>query len=86
MSDTFEGFRSGLESPATHVVSITPSDSTDLPHASRAINVASSGTVRVTTVGGTTDTIFVAAGVPFPVRATRIWSTGTTATGIAALT
>ena len=86
MSDTFEGFRSGLESPATHITSITPSDSSDLAQASRAINVATAGTVRVTTVGGTTGTIFVAAGMAFPVRATRVWNTGTTATGLVALT
>lgn len=86
MSDTFDGFRSGLESPATHIASISPSDSTDLAQASRALNVATSGTVRLTTVGGTTDTVFIAAGVAFPVRATRVWNAGTTATGIVALT
>ncbi len=85
MKDNFDGFAGGLESPATHLLAAAPSDGTDLAHASRAINVAGAGAVRVTTVGGTTGTVYVAAGIPFPVRATRIWATGTTATGIVVL-
>lgn len=85
MKDIFDGFAGGLESPATHVQPVVPDDGIDLAHASRALNVAGAGAIRVTTVGGTTATVHVAAGIPFPVRATRIWATGTTATGIAAL-
>lgn len=85
MKDIFDGFSGGLESPATHIVAATPSNSADLAHASRAINVAGAGSVRVTTVGGTTGTFHVAPGFPFPIRATRIWQTGTTATGIVVL-
>lgn len=85
MKDIFDGFSGGLESPATHVEAATPSDTADLANASRAINVAAAGAVRVTTVGGSVGTVFVAAGVPFPIRAKRIWRTGTTATGIAVL-
>lgn len=82
MIDTFESFGPGLESPATRLVSATPSDADDLSHASRAINVATSGAVRVTTLGGDVETIFIAAGIAFPLRVTRIWATGTTAAGI----
>ncbi|PWJ12878.1 hypothetical protein SAMN05421539_11514 [Jannaschia seohaensis] len=39
--------------------------------------------MRVTTVGGSTEAIHIAAGVPFPIRVTRVWATG--ATGIVAL-
>lgn len=85
MKDIFSGFSSGLESPATHILPVTPSDTADLPHASRALNVATAGALRVTTIGGTTGTVYVAAGVPFPVRVTRVWQTGTTAAGIAVL-
>lgn len=85
MSDLFDTHTSGLESPASHVMEITPSDSTDLPMASRAINVAQSGLVQVTTVSGSTAAVYIAAGVAFPVRATRIWATGTTASGITIL-
>lgn len=85
MSDSFADHQRGLESPASKLSAITPDDATDLPLASRAINVASSGTVAITTVDGTTATVYVAAGIAFPVRARRIWATGTTATGIVAM-
>ena len=82
MSDLFEKHRSGLESPASHLSSVTPSDSQDLATASRGINVATTGTVRVTTIDGDTETVYIAAGSAFPLRVRRIWATGTTATGI----
>ena len=85
MQDTFKNHATGLDSPARDLFEIRPSDTTDLPQASRALNVAVTGSVRVTTVGGTTATVFVAAGIPFPVRAKRVWSTGTTAVDIVAL-
>ena len=85
MTDAFAQYQIGLESPATRISNVTPNDSNDLAEASRAINVATSGSVRITTVGGTTATIYVAAGSTFPVRAVRIWDTGTTATDIVAL-
>ncbi len=51
--------------------------------ASRAINVAVSGLVFVNMVNlGTNVSIFVAAGIAFPVAVTRIHTTGTTAQGI----
>lgn len=82
MTDIFHDHHSGLESPATHVLSVTPDDANDLATACRAINVAQDGALRVTTVGGTTATLTVAAGTVMPVRARRIWQTGTTTTGI----
>jgi len=85
MHDPFSNFRGGLESPASYLSAVTPSDSSDLPSACRALNVATSGTVSVTTVGGTTATVYMAAGVAFPVRARRILATDTTATGIVAM-
>lgn len=85
MSDSFADHLSGLESPASKLSPVTPDDATDLPLASRALNVASSGSVAVTTVDGTTATVYVSAGIAFPVRARRIWATGTTATGIVAM-
>jgi hypothetical protein len=85
MSDAFEHHTPGLESPASRLASVTPDDATDLAWATRAIAVATNGNVQITTVDGHTGTIYVAAGVPFPIRAQRVWATGTTATGIAAL-
>lgn len=85
MKDLFQSQASSLESPAAYLEAVTPNDAVDLPHASRGINVSTSGTVRATTVGGTTETVFVAAGGAFPLRATRIWQTGTTATDVVAM-
>jgi hypothetical protein len=85
MSDDFQNHAPGLESPAERLADVTPDDGTDLAWSTRAIAVTGAGTVRVTTVAGDTGTIYVAAGAPFPIRAQRVWATGTTATGIVAL-
>lgn len=83
--DMFSEYSVSLESPASYASDISPSDTVDLPAAGRAINVASSGSVRVTTVKGDVATVTIAAGIAFPIRVQRIWSTGTTATGIVVL-
>lgn len=85
MSDLFHSHTPGLESPASHIMEITPDDGNDLAITSRAINVAQSGLVQLTTVAGSTAAVYVAAGITFPVRATRIWASGTTASGITVL-
>ena len=85
MADTFASHMPGLTSPAESITAIVPDDSIDLPYATRALNVSSTGNVRVTTVSGTTETIFIAAGVAFPIRARRVWFTGTDASGIRGL-
>ncbi|MDG4649638.1 hypothetical protein P6F26_14430 [Roseibacterium sp. SDUM158017] len=83
--DQFENHITGLESPATRLFEITPSDASPLALATRAICVETDGFVRVTTVGGDTGRVFIPAGVPFPLRATHVLATGTTATGITGL-
>lgn len=85
MIDLFESNASGLESPVTHLKEVTPNDGVDLDLASRAIAVANEGFVKVTTISGSTGRIFVVPGAPFPIRARRIWATGTTATEIVIL-
>ncbi|MGH1465501.1 MAG: spike base protein, RCAP_Rcc01079 family [Cognatishimia sp.] len=82
MADKFTSSLAGLTSPAENIFDIIPDDANDLATATRALNVAQSGTVQVETVGGTTATLFIAAGVAFPVRALRVLATGTAATGI----
>ncbi len=73
---------SGMDAPAYKAAAVTPSDSTDLAEDARFLYVGVAGHVKVTTAGGSTVTF---SNVPvgfFPVRVTRVWSTGTTATGI----
>ena len=88
MSDPFASHGVALASPVQNAASIVPSDGADLPSATRAINVATAGVVRVTLVGmgeGASVDLTVAAGFPFGARVKRVWATGTTATGIVGL-
>lgn len=85
MTDPFASYEGGLEAPATEIFDIQPSDTTDLTTATRALNVAQAGDVRITTVGGTTASIFIAAGLAFPIRAVRVHESGTSAQGIVGL-
>ena len=85
VKDKYAGLASTPDLPATSVKSIVPDDDTDLDEATIALNVATDGTVRVTTVNGTVSDVFVSAGTAFPLRVLRIWASGTTATGIRAL-
>lgn len=85
MTDLFSGHVAGLESPAAHALAVTPDDASDLATVSRALNVGTAGDVQVTMLGGETVTLTLAAGIAFPVRVSRVWATGTTASGIVAL-
>lgn len=83
MSDTFDSWRPGLESPAVNAFSVTPNDSADLSISTRGLYVGVSGDVKVDTVGGDTVTfVGLAAGIIHPIRAARIYSTDTTASSI----
>lgn len=65
---------------------ITPSDSVDLAHVPRAIYVGNAGALKVTLKDGSTLTLAtVNAGVMYPIRAARVWSSVTTATGLIAM-
>lgn len=65
-----------------HLAAVTPSDSADLAYVSRAFHVGTAGDVTVTTLSGEKVTITGATAGWHPIRVTRIWATGTTATGI----
>jgi hypothetical protein len=85
MPDAFaRRIRSPID-PAITVFSITPDDAADLAQTTTALNVATPGTVRVTTADGSVDDLCIHPGHAFPVRATKVWLTGTTATGIRGL-
>jgi hypothetical protein len=84
MADTFSGHSNGLSSPAAQAAAVTPSDSTDLANASRALYVGTVGNLAIITVGGSTVTLVGASGW-MPVRAARVLATGTTASDIVAV-
>lgn len=72
--------------PIRNAASVTPNDSTDLTHVSRAIYVGGAGDMQLTTAGGDTVTLIgLLVGTYMPIEASRIWSTSTTATNIVAL-
>lgn len=70
--------------PAASAVAITPSDSVDLETPTRGLYVGAAGNVKVDMVDNGTAIVFtgLAAGVIHPIRCKRVYSTGTSATGL----
>ncbi len=86
MNDIFKSHVTGLTAPAQDAAPIIPSDTTDLPQASRAIYVGAAGDLSVRLVGGSEVTfIGTVAGAIYPIRAERVMSTGTSAASLIAL-
>lgn len=85
MPDAFSNRTRSPSDPAVTLNEVTPDDAADLPQATLALNVATPGTVRVTMVDGTVGDLSIHPGHAMAVRVTRVWATGTTATGIRAL-
>jgi hypothetical protein len=73
----------------SRAVTITANDSTDLAEPTRAIHIhhsTNSTPVKVTFLGDTTPVVLnLQTGFVFPLRVSRIWATGTTASTIIAL-
>lgn len=71
--------------PPYHAVAVTPSDSTDLVHATTSVYIGTGGNMQVTMLGGETVTyVGLLSGTRYGMRVTRIWSTLTSATGLVA--
>ncbi len=85
MPDSFSNRMRSPDDPAVSVFDITPDDGSDLAQVTTALNVTTPGTVRITSLDGSVSDITIAQGVAFPIRATRVWHSGTTATGIKGL-
>ena len=85
MTDFFSNQARSTSDPATMIFDITPDDGNDLPHVTTALNVATPGKVRVTVLDGSTSDLTIQPGHPFAIRVTRVWLTGTTATGVRGL-
>ena len=76
-----------MSSPARDAFSITGNDSTDLAKITKALHISGSGDVKLTLMNmaaGSSITITLDTGY-HPLRAKRVWATGTTATGITGL-
>ncbi len=86
MPDWFAGHNAGLDSPAGDGFAVVPDNSSDLAKATRAIYVGATGDIKADLVGGATLTFTsVPQGSILPIRARRIYTTGTTASALVGL-
>jgi hypothetical protein len=86
---------SNINGPFIGAVAVIPSDTVDLVNYCRGIMVSGTGTVTITPAWSPTTSItgtpasvtltLTAGQPPLTIMASRIWATGTTATGIVAL-
>lgn len=75
----------GIGDPITRAAAVTPSDGSDLDFVSRVLWVGTGGDLKVTLSGVVDPVTFPGLTVGWhPIRATRIWASGTTASGIVA--
>ncbi len=84
IDDNWSGVFSPIFGPATRAATVTPNDSLDLSEVCTALYVGVSGDVRLITHNFDTVTFVAAIGI-LPIRARRIFATGTTASSILAL-
>lgn len=86
MTDEFEHHTPSLTSPVSAAIAISPSDTEDLSHVTRALFVGVGGELVVTMLSGDTATLSnVQPGVMYPLRVTRVHATGTTAAAVLGL-
>ncbi|MEL7393036.1 MAG: hypothetical protein AAFN06_10395 [Pseudomonadota bacterium] len=86
MIDNFEDHSLSLTAPVTSAETVSPSDTSDLAHVSRAIYIGVGGELSVQMVSGETVTFSnVLAGTWLPLRVGRVMSTGTTAAALLSL-
>ena len=76
-----------LESPARSAAAITPSDGADLTETTRAIYIGGNGDITVDMDGDGVGILFqnVVSGTILPLRITKVYLTGTSATSLIAL-
>jgi len=84
--DPFAGHVAGFDSPVRGGYAITPDDDADLPKVTRAVMVAEGGDLSVAMLDGTALVLpALVPGAIYPVRLTRVNSSGTTAAGVVGL-
>lgn len=84
MADKFALTGRGMLDPWSYAEAVTPSDTVDLSGTARGLYIGTGGDVRLLLEGNTAPVTFVAvpSGSLMPVRATRVYATGTTADDI----
>lgn len=82
----FRGKKFELDGPFHQAVTVTPDDANDLVNVCRGIMVAAAGNIKVTFADDAAPvTIAVQPGFTYRFMVSRVFATGTTATGIVAL-
>ena len=88
-ADAFEHTEPGIQQPGRHAANITPNDSRDLANIPRGIYVGGAGDLDVTMLGegevgsgGRVTFVGLLAGSIIPIRVSRVWAAGTTATNL----
>ena len=85
-ADVFQRFRQDNFSPVTHAATVTPHNTNELEYVTRALYVGGGGDVKVTMQdSGEVIFVAVATGTTLPIRAKKVFATGTDATDIVAL-
>lgn len=84
IEDNWSGVFSPIFGPATRAAPVVPNDAADLGHISSALYVGVAGDVRLVTYSFETVTFVAASGI-LPIRVRRVLASGTTASGILAL-
>ncbi|MEO0689018.1 MAG: hypothetical protein AAFY51_01830 [Pseudomonadota bacterium] len=89
MADEFENMAQSPTTPTEFMFEVTPDDATDLERVTKAIHLNELGDVRITTKdmaeGSSVTLRNIPVGVPYPVRAKRIWQSGTTSADVVGL-
>lgn len=83
--DTFKDYTEGLATPLTDAFDVTPNDGVDIAVVTRTVSALVGGNITVTFQDmaiGDSVTLFIASGAEKRWRVSRIWATGTAATGI----
>lgn len=71
--------------PVPHAAAVTPSDTVNLPEITTALYIGVAGNVQVTMMDGAVVLFSNFAAGWQPIRVSRVWNTGTTATNIIAV-
>ena len=83
MADLFDNRSIPITAPPANALSVSPSDTEELPYVTRALYIGTSGHLRVRTLEGHDVTYRNVSGTKV-LRVTHVFQTGTTATDIIA--
>ncbi len=86
MTNPFQNRTPSLSGPALDIVPVTPDDGADLAAVAVALYIETGGALVLTSVAGQTRIVNVADFAILPVGTRRVHATGTSASGIHALT